>query len=80
MVKHLSKLILTFYNFKNFFYKTFDGLKNQSCNGKHLYIYILCLGVCLFVCLFVSEKRQNGRNDYAQNLCGTSHDPQERFI
>ena len=41
----------------------------------HLYIYIYIL--CLYVCLSVTDKRQNGRIDRAQILCGTSHDPRE---
>ena len=37
----------------------------------------VCLFVCLSVCLFVSNKRQNGWTDRAQNFCGTSREPRE---
>ena len=35
---------------------------------------------CLSVYPFVSNKRQNGVTDRAQILCGTLHDPRERFL
>ena len=55
--------------------------------GKHLiklilynytkWFYIFFMYVWLSDCLFVSNKRQNNWNDWAQILCGTSHDTRE---
>ena len=41
--------------------------------SKYISIYKFGLSVCLFV----SNKRQNGRTDWAQFFCGTSRDPRE---
>ena len=54
---------------------TSDGQFNSSIHIKALYQYIYF--ACLSVCLFVTDKRQNGETDWAQILCGTSHDPRE---
>ena len=42
-----------------------------TVSGIYIIMYILCLSVCPFV----SNKCQNGWTDWAQILCGASHDP-----
>ena len=55
------------------FFADYWGVFQKSIKS----IYKFGLSVCLFVCLFVSNKRQNGWTDRAQNFCGTSCDPRE---
>ena len=51
------------------------GIKNLSLLQKLICFY--SLSGCLFVDMFVSNKRQNGRIDRSQILCGTSRDLME---
>jgi len=52
--------------------------RDEYCEGSlSKSIYKFGLSVWVSVCLFVSNKRQNGRTDRAQILCGTSRDHSE---